>query len=201
MITFHAKQAASYLKKYAKTKDKKDLDEAKHNVKSTVREARRSCDSIRDAIVTPLLSPGARERVIHGVAPFMWWDYGSYIHLIAESLRNAAKYRHGHMIRWDQYADGALCFDDETDLLNKWADILTADSELSDEPYYKEYFDYLSGYKMVKNSDGTYSMLKPRESERMDQFRLEKTQQGEAIVNLASDVLAEIGRNYQYMWD
>lgn len=189
---------------------------AKINAESTLYELRSKFDEGRNFILVPLLSSGARDRVRKGVAPFMFWDYGHYVHLTAESLREAAKHRTGHMIRWDSRKEELgwteespyLDFEKETELLNKWADILSiVDSDLMDEPYYKPYWDHIQSTSTrparfdEKGKPVSYVMEWPESTDEIDRIKAELASHEAAIHNLQVDILVELAENHRYLWD
>lgn len=179
-------------------------------------DIRHKLDDARNMVFTPLLSPGARERVQKGVAPYMFWDYHSKVMLMAESLREAAKKRQGNMIRWESRKEElgwneetfSLDFDKETELLNKWADILSiADSDLMDEPYYKPYWDYIGSGKSEparwdeKGKPVAYRCVFPEQTEESKKIGQDVDEHEHAIHMLQIDILVELAENHRYMWD
>lgn len=209
MLELRAKQLFRTIKR-------KDWEMAKINASLVGYELQRKFDDARNFVVTPLLSSGARERVRKGVAPFMFWDFGNYVQLTAESLREAAKHRQSSMIRWESRSQelgsdenpGSLDFDKETTLLNKWADILSIhDSDLMDEPYYKPYWDYISSSRSEvanRKDDGTplsFRLVFPEETEEMRAIQRHLNQHEHAIHMLQVDILMELAENHRYMWD
>lgn len=214
MIDFYVKQLGRHTKKLLKKKDARYLSEMRIDMRNISNELSRGIDAARDFAFLPLVSSGARQRAKHGVAPYMFWDYGSYVNLIAESIRNFADKRHGQIMRWpgrvDQFTkeNDGWDFEAETALLNKWADVLSiTDSELTEEPYYQEYYDHIGQWVSIptqwdKDGDPTlYRMEFPEDTEEMKKIRDDIRQHENAIYALQRDILVELADNFRYLWD
>lgn len=196
---------------------RKDWYMSRFSARLVWQEIRRKFDSARNSVLIPLLSSGAKERALNGVAPYMFWDYGSYTLLIAESLREAAKERTSNMIRWPSRKQElshkdvdkeTLDMDKETVLLNKWADILSiTEIGLMDEPYYQPYWDYLEHSRLRasrwdgKGKPTTYVHEYPERTAKMEQAQKDLQQHEHAIHMLQVDILMELAENHRYLWD
>ena len=157
---------------------------------------------IRDKIAWFIASKEGKKNLTEGVTDDNFYDYGAYVNLIAKSLRRMASDRQAYTVmnwrmpeNWGHLPreDMAAYSEKETELLNKWADILEIDeADLYDLPRFDPYFDALNDYLF-----GSKQPL----SDAMDALGKEFDDWQNSIRDLKSDVLAELGANYFYMWD
>lgn len=157
---------------------------------------------VRDKIAWFVASKEGKKNLTEGVTDDNFYDYGAYVNLIAKSLRRMASDRQAYTVmNWrmpenlghPSREDMAAYSEKETELLNKWADILeNSEDDLYDLPRFDPYFDSLNDYLF-----GSKEPL----SESMEALGKEFDNWENSIRNLKSDILSEIGANFFYMWD
>lgn len=157
---------------------------------------------MRDKIAWFAASKEGKKNLTEGITDDNFYDYRAYVDLIAKSLRRMADDRQAYTVMnwrlpddWGHLSTEELekLSDEETMLLNKWADILSIwDDDLYDLPRFEPYFDALHDYLFVSEEPL---------SEEMEASGLELDAWGKAIDALKSDILAELGAHYMYMWD
>lgn len=157
---------------------------------------------IRDKIAWFIASKEGKKNLTEGVTDDNFYDFGAYVDLIAKSLRRMANDRHSYTVMnwklpvdWDGFSSEELerYSDKETEVLNKWADILEIDEDhFYDLPRFAPHFDALHDYLF-----GSKQPL----SDAMHTLGQEFNDWQNSIRDLKSDILAELGANYFYMWD
>lgn len=157
---------------------------------------------VRDKIAWFIASKEGKKNLTEGVTDDNFYDFGAYVDLIAKSLRRFADDRHSYTpMGWklnpeiNSTEELEAIADSHTELFHKWADILEIDLDV-EEPYYKEFNDHLDGMT-VENLLIMFPEHTEESKKKQDDFNDHET----AILNLKSDILAELGANYFYMWD
>ena len=157
---------------------------------------------MRDKIAWFIASKEGKKNLTEGVTDDNFYDFGAYVDLIAKSLRRFADDRHSYTpMGWklnpeiDSTEELEAIADSHTELFHKWADILEIYLD-DEEPYYKEFSDYLDGMT-VENLLLVLPEHTEESKKKQDDFNDHET----AIQNLKADILAELGANYYYMWD
>lgn len=158
-------------------------------------------NKLRNKIAYFIATPKVKKKIDEGVTDDNFFDYSFYVGLIAKSLRRMADDRYSYTpMGWkydiDDFEENKESIaESHTVLLHKWADILEIDLDL-DEPYYKEFRDYLRGM-----TTDNLRVVFPEHTEQSKKKAQDFEQHELAILNLKSDILAELGANFMYMWD
>ena len=171
----------------------------------------------RDKIAHFIATPEVKKRIDEGVTDDNFFDYGAYVNLIAKSLRRMANDRHSYTVLNYRLPPNYIKLSTEeleelanaeTVLLNKWADILSiADIDLMDEPYYKPYWDHISGARSEpvkwdeKGKPTLFQMNFPEHTEETEDIQKHMEQHEHTIHMLHVDILMELAENHRYMWD
>lgn len=161
-------------------------------------------NDIRDKVATFVASDRGKKKLKEGVTDDNFYDFGVYVDLIAKSLRRMANDRHAYTVMnwripvsWEGFSGEELreLSNEETATLNKWAHILEIELDV-EEPYYKEFNDHLEGITSV-NLEIVFPEYTEQSKKKEQDFNAHEM----AIMNIKSDILAELGANYYYMWD
>ena len=157
---------------------------------------------LRNKIAHFIATPRVKKRVEEGVTDDDFFDFGAYVDLIAKSLRRFADDRHSYTpMSWklnpetNSREELESIADSHTALLHKWADILEIHLDV-EEPYYKEFNDYLEGMRVDE-----LQVVFPEHTEKSKKKQDDFNDHEVAILNLKSDILSELGSNFMYMWD
>ena len=156
---------------------------------------------VRNKIAYFFADNTVKKQIDEGITDDYFYDYSYYVKLIAKSLRRFANDRVSHTVlnwklpdNWTRFSEEEMqeYSDAETTLLNKWADILEISTDnLYDLPRFEGYFNALHGLIF----EGTE--LTPE----LDALGRELDSWEQSIIDLKSDILAELGANHMYMWD
>lgn len=157
---------------------------------------------MRDKVAWFIASKEGKKSLTEGVTDDNFYDFGAYVDLIAKSLRRFADDRHSYTpMGWrldpeiSSREDLEAIAGSHTELLHRWADILEIHLDV-EEPYYKEFNDYLEGMT-VENLQVVF----PETTEQSRKKEKDFNDHELAILNLKSDILSELGANFMYMWD